>query len=66
MKYYLITTELANILNVSSYRKGDKDNGYIVTSGDLAAYGIAKALLKKGAKEITTNDAISFIKKIEK
>lgn len=65
MKYYLITTELANILNVSSYRKGDKDNGYIVTSGDLAAYGIAKAL-KKGAKEITTNDAISFIKKIEK
>lgn len=65
MKYYWITAELAEKLNVASYRKGSKDKGYLVTSGDLAAYGLYKAI-DEGAKEFTDKDAQNFLKIIER
>ena len=65
MKYYWITAELAEELNVASYRRGDKDKGYLVTSGDLAAYGLDKAI-EEGAKEFTDNDAQNIIKIIQR
>ncbi|SDZ94959.1 hypothetical protein SAMN05216455_10235 [Segatella bryantii] len=64
MQYYLIPAELAECLGLTSFRRGNT-NGYVVTSGDLAPYGISEALAD-GAQPLTEDEAKEYIKNINK
>ena len=64
MKYYLISQQLAETLNVTAFRHGGKD-GYVVTSADLAPFGIDKAI-EDGATSMTEKKAIEYIKNLKK
>lgn len=59
MKYYIITVEDAVALNLTDYRRGSSEKGYVVTSGDLVT---ASQSIKDRAKEVTLSEAKAFIK----
>lgn len=63
MKYYIIPAALAHLLNLAEFRRGGKQ-GYVVTVGDLAAYGVEKAI-EKGAREVSEKEAMEFINKLK-
>lgn len=58
-KYFIIPKEIADELGISEYRYGNGADGYLVNVGDLAAYGVEKAI-EKGAREITAAEATEF------
>lgn len=60
--YYIITEEVAAELGLKKYRYGNDSDGYLVNIGDLAVYGVEKAL-EKGAREITAREAAVFVDK---
>ncbi|MBO4963685.1 MAG: hypothetical protein J6C65_01945 [Prevotella sp.] len=60
MMYALINAELAEILGLTDLRTGDKKSGYMVTVGDLAAYGAQRAV-DEGAKLMTCKEAQSWV-----
>lgn len=63
MKYYIIPKQIAELLNLTEIRKGG-ENGYVVTVGDLAAYGVGKAI-ENGAREVSESEAEEFIKNLK-
>lgn len=65
MKYYLIPNELAIKLNVVNFRHGNAQVGYIVSQSDIAVMG-EEAAKNAGAKEVSTKEAETIIKKIKK
>jgi hypothetical protein len=60
MKYFIIPKEIANELNIDRYRHGNGADGYIVNSGDLAIYGVERAI-EHGAREVTAEEAREFV-----
>jgi len=60
--YYIIPKEVAEELGLKKYRYGNDSDGYLVNIGDLAVYGVEKAL-EKGAREITAREAAVFVDK---
>lgn len=63
MKYYIVPKQIAELLNLTEIRKGG-ENGYVVTVGDLAAYGVVKAI-ENGAREVSESEAEEFIKNLK-
>ena len=63
MKYYLIPSLLAEQLNLTEFRKGG-ENGYIVTAGDLAAFGLERAIAS-GSVEGSEKQAKEYINKLK-
>lgn len=63
MKYYLIPLLLAEQLNLTEFRKGGEE-GYIVTTGDLAAFGVENAIAN-GATEISEQQAKEYLNKLK-
>lgn len=63
MKYYLIPLLLAEQLNLTEFRKGGKE-GYIVTTGDLAAFGVERAIAS-GSVEVSEKQAKEYINKLK-
>lgn len=61
MKYFIIPKEIADELGLSPFRHGNGANGYLVNIGDLAIYGVEKAV-ENGAREITVEEARKFVK----
>ena len=61
MKYFIIPKEIADELGLSPFRHGNGANGYLVNIGDLAVYGVEKAI-DNGAREITAEEARKFVK----
>lgn len=60
MMYVLINAELADKLQLTDFRTGDKENGYVVTVNDLAAYGAQRAI-DEGAATMTFQEALSWV-----
>lgn len=58
-KYFIIPKEIADELGISEYRYGNGSDGYLVNTGDLAVYGVERAI-QNGAREITANEATEF------
>lgn len=58
-KYFIIPKEIADELGISEYRYGNGSDGYLVNTGDLAVYGVERAI-QNGAKEITATEATEF------
>ena len=63
MKYYLVPSLLAEQLNLTEFRMGGEE-GFIVTAGDLAAFGVERAI-ENGATEITEQQAKEYINKLK-
>lgn len=63
MKYYLISARDASRLEVTDFRQGNNEVGYIVTSGDLVT---ATEDILSAAKELTADEAKTLINKIVK
>ena len=63
MKYYLISARDASRLEVTDFRQGNNEVGYIVTPGDLAS---ATEDILSAAKELTADEAKTLINKIVK
>lgn len=63
MKYYLVPSLLAEQLNLTEFRKGGEE-GFIVTAGDLAAFGVERAIAN-GTIEITEQQAKEYINKLK-
>ena len=61
MQYYLISEEQAERLGLTAFRRGNAE-GYVVTSGDLAPYGIREAVAD-GAQPLTEDQAKKIIQK---
>lgn len=61
MKYFIIPKEIAEELGLRPFRHGNGADGYLVNIGDLAVYGVEKAI-DNGAREITAEEARKFIK----
>jgi hypothetical protein len=51
-RYFLISAGLCDSLGLVQYRKRTADGSFVVSSYDLLAYGIEKAI-EEGAKPIT-------------
>ncbi len=64
MRYYIIPAPLAEQLSLTEYRRGNTEKGYVVTAGDLAAFGVEKAV-GGGAQETTEKEARKFIKALK-
>lgn len=62
MKYFIIPREIADELGISQYRYGNGADGYLVNTGDLAVYGVERAI-QNGAREITAREAKVFVNK---
>lgn len=62
MKYFIIPREIADELGISQYRYGNGAEGYLVNTGDLAVYGVERAI-QNGAREITAREAKVFVNK---
>lgn len=58
-KYFIIPKEIADELGISEYRFGNGSDGYLVNAGDLAVYGVERAV-ENGAREITATEATEF------
>lgn len=58
-KYFIIPKEIADELAISEYRYGNGSDGYLVNTGDLAVYGVERAI-QNGAREITATEATEF------
>lgn len=58
-KYFIIPKEIADELGISEYRYGNGSDGYLVNTGDLAVYGVERAI-HNGAREITATEATEF------
>lgn len=58
-KYFIIPKEIADELGISEYRYGNGSDGYLVNTGDLAVYGVERAI-QNGAREITAIEATEF------
>ncbi len=58
-KYFIIPKVIADELGISEYRYGNGSDGYLVNTGDLAVYGVERAI-QNGAKEITATEATEF------
>lgn len=58
-KYFIIPKSIADELGIREYRYGNGSDGYLVNIGDLAAYGVERAL-QNGAREITATEATEF------
>lgn len=63
MKYYLISAQDASRLEVTDFRQGNNEIGYIVTPGDLVS---ATEDILSAAKELTADEAKTIINKIVK
>lgn len=61
-KYFIIPKEVAEELGITAYRHGNGTDGYLVNTGDLAVYGVEKAV-DNGAREITPQEAKEFANK---
>lgn len=61
-RYFVIHREIADELGISQYRYGNGADGYLVNMGDLAVYGVEKAM-ENGAREITAKEAVVFANK---
>lgn len=61
-RYFVIPREIADELGISQYRYGNGADGYLVNTGDLAVYGVEKAM-ENGAREITAKEAVVFANK---
>lgn len=59
-KHYIIPKEIADELGITAYRHGNGADGYLVNTGDLAIYGVEKAV-DNGAREITAQEAKEFV-----
>lgn len=62
MKYFIIPREIADELGISQYRYGNGTDGYLVNTGDLAVYGVERAI-QNGARVITAKEAKVFVNK---
>lgn len=62
MKYFIIPQSIANALGITAYRYGNAADGYLVNIGDLAVYGMEKAL-SEGAREVSEREATEFVNK---
>lgn len=60
MDYYIISAELAERLNLTKFRNGNKEKGYLVNSSDLSTIGVATAI-QLGAKYTSSWEANKFI-----
>lgn len=58
-KYFIIPKVIADELGISEYRYGNGSDGYLVNTGDLAVYGVERAI-QNGAREITATEATEF------
>ena len=58
-KYFIIPKEIADELGISEYRYGNGSDGYLVNTGDLAVYGVERAI-QNGAREIMATEATEF------
>ena len=58
-KFFIIPKAIADELGISEYRYGNGADGYLVNTGDLAVYGMERAL-ENGAREIAAIDATVF------
>lgn len=58
-KYFIIPKEIADELGISEYRYGNGSDGYLVNTGDLAVYGVERAI-QNGARERTATEATEF------
>ena len=58
-KYFIIPKVIAEELGISEYRYGNGSDGYLVNTGDLAVYGVERAI-QNGAREITATEATEF------
>ena len=58
-KYFIIPKEIADELGISEYRYGNGSDGYLVNTGDLAVYGVERAI-QNGVREITATEATEF------
>jgi len=59
-KYFIIPKVIADELGISEYRYGNGSDGYLVNTGDLAVYGVERAI-QNGAREITATEATEFV-----
>lgn len=62
MMYWIISKDDARRLNVTAFRHGG-ENGYVVTSGDLAS---APRSVREAAQPVTEREALEFIKTLKK
>lgn len=58
-KYFIIPKDIADELGISEYRYGNGSDGYLVNTGDLAVYGVERAI-QNGAREIPATEATEF------
>ena len=58
-KYFIIPKVIADELGISEYRYGNGSDGYLVNTGDLAVYGVERAI-QNGAREISATEATEF------
>lgn len=63
MDYYIIPAKMAEELDLTLMRAGNKENGYIVNASDLAPIGIETAKMK-GARYVNAWKAKELIDKI--
>lgn len=63
--YYKIPKALAEKLELTEYRVGNADYGYIVNEGDFSAIGTEEAI-KRGAEKLTEAEALKIVNLINK
>ena len=62
MEYYKIPATMAEQLNLTRMRAGNKEEGYIVNASDLAPIGIETAKAQ-GSKVINSYEAKKFVQR---
>ena len=65
INYYLCPPAIVDSLKMKNFRIGDDSEGYILSSSDLAPYGIDKAI-HDGASILPHDDASKLVKKFNK
>ena len=63
LKYYIVSADDARRLGVTAYRQGHEKDGYLVHSGDFVC---ATEDFLERAMEVTENEAVEFVKSLEK
>lgn len=63
MDYYIISAGLAERLNLTKFRNGNKEKGYLVNGSDLSTLGVATAI-RLGAKYISSWEADKFVEEV--
>lgn len=61
MKYYIVSGEDAVRLNVTQFRRGNMEKGYVVTAGDLRPIASEE---NATWREVTEREALNFIKEL--